>query len=79
MVVVNVFTQGPPTAAPVESHYGSCLIRDLIPHELGGTVDLMFPPDGACCTIEIPLKRRVRSERQACTKTALEIKMSAGR
>jgi two-component sensor histidine kinase/integral membrane sensor domain MASE1 len=51
---------GPPTAAPVECHYGSSLIRDLIPHELGGTVDLTFPPDGACCKIEIPLKRRAK-------------------
>jgi hypothetical protein len=73
---------GPPTAAPLEWHYGGSLIRDLLPHELGGTVDLTFPPDGACCTIEIPLKRRVISERDpnalACTKTALEIGMSAG-
>jgi len=46
---------GPPIKAPVRSGYGSRLIRDLIPHELGGTVDLTFPPDGACCKIEIPL------------------------
>ncbi len=46
---------GPPIAAPVQSGYGSNLIRDLIPHELGGTVDLVFASDGACCKIEIPL------------------------
>jgi two-component sensor histidine kinase len=68
---------GPLTAAP-KCHYGSSLIRDLIPHELGGTVDLTFPPDGACCKIEIPLKRRVRSERQVSVKTAVGIGMSAG-
>jgi hypothetical protein len=45
---------GPPIKAPVRSGYGSSLIRDLIPHELGGTVDLTFPSDGACCKIEIP-------------------------
>src|SRR5262249_17747179 len=47
---------GPPIAAPTQSGYGSSLIRDLIPHELGGTVDLVFLPDGACCEIEVPLK-----------------------
>jgi two-component sensor histidine kinase len=48
----------PPIAAPVQSGYGSSLIRDLIPHELGGTVDLVFAFDGACCKIEIPLYER---------------------
>jgi PAS domain S-box-containing protein len=46
---------GPPITTPVQSGYGLSLIRDLIPHELGGTVNLKFPSDGACCTIEIPL------------------------
>jgi PAS domain S-box-containing protein len=49
---------GPPIAAPVPSGYGSTLICDLIPHELGGTVELIFSFDGACCKIEIPLGRR---------------------
>jgi two-component sensor histidine kinase len=49
---------GPAIAAPVQSGYGSSLIRDLIPHELGGTVNLMFASEGACCKIEIPLERR---------------------
>jgi len=49
---------GPPIAAAAQSGYGSSLIRDLIPHELGGTVDLVFASDGACCKIEIPLERR---------------------
>jgi PAS domain S-box-containing protein len=48
---------GPPTATPTRMGYGTRLIRDLIPHELGGTVDLAFAPDGVCCTIEIPLAR----------------------
>lgn len=48
---------GPPTSAPTRMGYGTSLIRDLIPHELGGTVDLAFKPDGVCCTIEIPLDR----------------------
>lgn len=49
---------GPPITAPVRSGYGSSLIRDLIPHELGGTVDLVFSADGACCKIEIPFEGR---------------------
>jgi len=49
---------GEPITAPVQSGYGLSLIRDLIPHELGGTVDLTFPPDGACCKIEIRLNER---------------------
>lgn len=48
---------GPPTKPAKRSGYGSTLIRGLIPHELGGAVDLTFPPDGACCTIKIPLQR----------------------
>jgi PAS domain S-box-containing protein len=48
----------PPILAPVQSGYGSGLIRDLIPHELGGTVDLKFLPEGACCKIQIPLDER---------------------
>jgi two-component sensor histidine kinase/integral membrane sensor domain MASE1 len=48
---------GPPVVASVQSGYGSTLIRDLIPYELGGNVELTFPPDGVCCKIEIPLRR----------------------
>ena len=48
---------GPPVTANVPSGYGTTLIRNLVPHELGGTVDLEFPPDGVSCRIEIPLSR----------------------
>jgi PAS domain S-box-containing protein len=48
---------GPPIVAPTQSGYGTSLIRDLIPHELGGTVELAFASDGVCCEIEIPLDR----------------------
>ncbi len=48
---------GPPVTAPARSSFGSSLIRDLIPHELGGTVDLMFEPDGVSCRLEIPVER----------------------
>jgi two-component sensor histidine kinase len=48
---------GEPIRTRVRSGYGSSLIRDLIPHELGGTVELTFPSDGVCCKIVVPLGR----------------------
>jgi len=50
-------TCGPTVSAPCKSGYGISLICELIPHELGGIVDLAFPPEGVSCTIEIPLKQ----------------------
>jgi PAS domain S-box-containing protein len=47
---------GPPLGAATPSGYGTNLIRDLIPHELDGTVDLDFTAQGAFCRIEIPLR-----------------------
>jgi two-component sensor histidine kinase len=55
---------GPPIAAPVQSSYGSSLIRNLIPYELGGAVDLAFSSDGVRCKIEIPL--------EACAEISLK-------
>ena len=49
-------TGGPPVSAPSQYGYGTSLISDLIPHELGGSVDLAFSSEGVTCTIEIPLK-----------------------
>jgi two-component sensor histidine kinase len=37
---------GPSIKVPVRPGYGSNLIRGVIPHELGGAVDLTFPSDG---------------------------------
>jgi PAS domain S-box-containing protein len=48
---------GPAVVTKAPSGYGTNLIRDLIPHELGGTVDLVFAPDGVSCKIDIPLER----------------------
>src|SRR5262249_52450960 len=62
---------GPPIGAPVRSSYGSSLIRDLIPHELGGAVDLTFPSDGACCRIEIPLARGAKIPREHALRRAI--------
>ena len=46
---------GPAVAASPVAGYGVATIRDLIPHELGGTVDLAFAPGGVSCEIQIPL------------------------
>jgi two-component sensor histidine kinase len=47
---------GPPVASKVQSSYGTDLIRNLVPHELDGTVDLAFVKEGVNCRIELPLK-----------------------
>jgi two-component sensor histidine kinase len=51
---------GPPVKAPAQASYGTNLIRDLIPHELGGAVELVFAPEGLRCDIEIPLDERIQ-------------------
>jgi PAS domain S-box-containing protein len=51
-------TGGPPVQKSPKLGYGTSLIRELIPHELGGTVDLIFAPDGVCCKINVPLEQR---------------------
>jgi PAS domain S-box-containing protein len=45
---------GPPVVAPGVSSYGTSTIRDLIPYELGGTVDLVLAPEGVRCRLELP-------------------------
>ena len=47
--------------------YGTSVIRDLIPYELGGTVDHVLAADGVRCKLEIPAKwlRRRTSQRDA--------------
>jgi two-component sensor histidine kinase len=51
---------GPPVKSEAQSSYGTDLIRNLIPHELGGKVDLVFAAEGVCCRIEIPIGHRSR-------------------
>ncbi len=45
---------GPQIVAPPPSGYGSSIIRELIPFELGGAVELAFAWDGVRCRLEIP-------------------------
>jgi PAS domain S-box-containing protein len=45
---------GPSVVAPAHSGFGTSTIRDLIPYEFGGTVDLAFAPSGVRCRLELP-------------------------
>jgi len=47
---------GPSVVAPTTSGYGTSVIRDLIPYELGGTVQYEFAGDGIRCKLEIPAR-----------------------
>jgi two-component sensor histidine kinase len=49
-------TGGPVVDAPSKFGYGTSVIGELIPHELGGTVDFELTTDGARCKFEIPVK-----------------------
>jgi len=48
-------TGGPTVQTLRRSSYGTEVIRNLIPYELGGTVDLLFASEGVRCDINIPL------------------------
>src|SRR5262249_14426509 len=54
---------GPPVSGPSASGYGTSIIRELIPYELGGTVDLTFAPGGVRCRLEVPA-RCISSDRR---------------
>ena len=45
---------GPIVPQHARCGYGTSVIRDLIPYELGGTVDLVLTPEGVRCKLEIP-------------------------
>jgi len=45
---------GPPVAQPIRSGFGSSVVRELVPYELGGTVELAHLPKGVYCNLHIP-------------------------
>jgi two-component sensor histidine kinase len=45
---------GPAVFPPENSGFGTSTIRDLIPYEFGGAVDLTFAPAGVRCLVELP-------------------------
>ena len=65
LVVVWQETGGPRVEAPKKSGYGTGVVRDLIPYEFGGTVDLSFAPEGVRCRLEIPFDRVSSDSRDA--------------
>ena len=48
---------GPPVRAPTRRGYGTSVICELIPYELGGAVDINYVTDGVQCRIEFPLEK----------------------
>jgi PAS domain S-box-containing protein len=48
---------GPPTTADAPSGYGTRLVRELVPYELGGTVDHELTTERVSCRIEFPLEQ----------------------
>jgi two-component sensor histidine kinase len=54
LILVWQESGGPRVEGPSKSGYGTGVVRDLIPYEFGGTVDLSFPPEGVRCRLEIP-------------------------
>jgi PAS domain S-box-containing protein len=63
-------TGGPPIAVPGPPGYGSSVIRELIPYELGGSVQYVFAPEGVRCRLEIPAKWLNNPVRQRPTHAA---------
>jgi two-component sensor histidine kinase len=47
-------SDGPPVIAPGNPSYGTSTIRDLIPYEFGGKVELVLAPEGVRCRLELP-------------------------
>ncbi|HKX24385.1 MAG TPA: HWE histidine kinase domain-containing protein [Candidatus Saccharimonadales bacterium] len=45
---------GPAVQSQRESGYGTEVIRNLIPYEIGGTINLVFASEGLRCVINIP-------------------------
>jgi len=59
---------GPPVIAVGKSSYGTSTIRDLIPYEFGGTVDLVLAREGVRCRLELP-SDWLSNDRQAFSAT----------
>jgi two-component sensor histidine kinase len=50
-------SRGPPVSVPTRRGYGTSVICDLIPYELGGTVVVDYATCGVRCQIEFPLEQ----------------------
>ena len=47
-------TGGPSVVTPIRYGYGTSMVRELIPFELGGTVEITYAREGVRCRLEIP-------------------------
>jgi two-component sensor histidine kinase len=45
---------GPHVVPPTRAGFGTTVVRELIPYELGGSIDLLHLPEGVHCRAEIP-------------------------
>ncbi len=46
---------GPPVRDPAKRGFGTRLITGGVSRELGGTVQLVFDPEGLRCNLDVPL------------------------
>jgi two-component sensor histidine kinase len=71
---------GGPNVVPLtRSGYGTSVIRDLIPYELGGTVELVHAPEGVRCQLEIPAHWLFGSNPATDLSTDPRLRHSAGK
>jgi PAS domain S-box-containing protein len=54
---------GPAVQAPRRSGHGMEVIRDLVPYQLDGTVDLAFASEGVRCRVDIPVAQLTKVDR----------------
>jgi two-component sensor histidine kinase len=73
LVIEWMESGGPSVKAPSRSGFGTSVIGDLIPYELGGTVDLAFACDGLRCRLEIPSDRVSRDNRLTANSNDLSL------
>jgi PAS domain S-box-containing protein len=53
---------GPAVTPPSRRGFGSRVIEQGLPHELGGTVEVDYAPSGVVCTIDVPAPQAVRND-----------------
>jgi two-component sensor histidine kinase len=47
---------GPPVVPPTRAGFGSRLIKTMLPGDFGGSVDMLYEPDGLVCVLTAPIK-----------------------
>jgi two-component sensor histidine kinase len=62
---------GPAVTVPAQTGYGTSVIRNLIPYELGGTVDHVLAPGGVYCTIAIPAEHATSQDQTSASRPDL--------